>query len=160
MDQNQQHWNCRQGFSRLSNLMPAVIAHVKQAGPTKGINVDSIAGRVTMNAISLAIFGKTMGCCDELAQESRPRLAQLTADGEWLPAYFFFLCTCRLAEPKAALHQQPNRQLQMLLNLGLPDSKTGDQSDKFVETWRLQGRKTQAFRERFLSPLLLKPGDG
>ncbi len=75
---------CRQGFSRLNDLLPAVVEHIKKAGPEKGVNVDSIAGRVTMDAISLAIFGKTMGCTDDLAQESKPRLAELTADGELL----------------------------------------------------------------------------
>ena len=66
----------------MNGLLPAVVQHVRQAGPDKGVNVDALAGRVTMDAISLAIFGKTMGCTEELSKECKPRLAELTDKGE------------------------------------------------------------------------------
>ena len=61
--------------------MPAVVSYVKKAGPDRGINVDAMAGRVTMDAISLAIFGQTRGHVDDIAADSKPAVAEVAATG-------------------------------------------------------------------------------
>lgn len=76
----------RQGFSRLNNLLPTVVEHIRQVGAGKSVNIESIAGRVTMDAISLTIFGKTRGCVEGLAQDTKPELGIIAQQGE-CPAF-------------------------------------------------------------------------
>ena len=75
-------YGCEQGFSRLNDLLPAVVEHIKQVRAGKSVNVESPAGRVTMDAISLAIFGKTRGCMEGLAQDNKPEMEIIAQQGE------------------------------------------------------------------------------
>lgn len=56
--------------------------HIREAGAGRSVNIESIAGRVTMDAISLAIFGKSRGCVEELALDTRPELGMTAAEGK------------------------------------------------------------------------------
>ncbi|KAK9821507.1 hypothetical protein WJX74_005016 [Apatococcus lobatus] len=72
--------NLRQGFSRLNDLLPSVVEHIKHVGTGKSVNIESIGGRVTMDAISLAIFGKTRGCVEELSRDTKPEMGIIAQD--------------------------------------------------------------------------------
>ena len=74
---------CRQSFGRLANLMHSAVNYIHQKGPAHSIDIYTIAGRVTLNAISLSIFGEDLEG-NEGNWEIRPEYACIFEPGELL----------------------------------------------------------------------------
>ena len=72
---------CRQSFGRLTTLMQAVVSHAGSKGPAAPVDVFAVAGHVTMDAISLSIFGQDAGSTADLSAP-KPRYAKLLDPGE------------------------------------------------------------------------------
>ncbi|KAK9821549.1 hypothetical protein WJX74_010904 [Apatococcus lobatus] len=52
--------NLKQSFGRLAALMDSAVDYIHHKGSGQSVDIFTIAGRVTMNAISLAIFGEDL----------------------------------------------------------------------------------------------------
>ena len=70
---------CRQGFGNIADLMQKVVGFLRTQGPEESRDVDLIAARVALDAISRTGFGYEMGCCEDLgaAPEATPYIAAL-----------------------------------------------------------------------------------
>ncbi|KAK9846759.1 hypothetical protein WJX84_008207 [Apatococcus fuscideae] len=68
--------NLKQSFGRLSGLMQPVVSHIDSKGASGAVNVFALAGHVTVDAISLSLYGHDAGSTSDLSIP-KPRYAQI-----------------------------------------------------------------------------------
>ncbi|KAK9861611.1 hypothetical protein WJX84_001499 [Apatococcus fuscideae] len=127
--------NLRQGFSRLNDLLPAVLEHIRQVGTGKSVNIESIASRVTMDAIHLAIFGKTRGCVERVSEDTKPEMGIVLQDAfdviaaiapaPWLLNFTFLPAINKAARAVKRLHAQNQELIRDLRASDPPSSSLG-----------------------------------
>ena len=71
----------RQSFGRLAALMDSAVSYIHQKDPGQSVDIFTVAGRVTMNAISLSIFGTDLKGNDG-NWEVRPEYACIFEPGQ------------------------------------------------------------------------------
>ena len=64
--------------------MQPVVRHINSEGPSRAVNVFALAGHVTVDAISLSLYGHEAGSTDDLTVP-KPRYAQILDPGQPLP---------------------------------------------------------------------------
>ena len=75
--------------------MQKVVAFLHVRGPEEGRDVDLIAARVALDAISRTGFGYEMGCCEDLGAppQDTPYIAALDSSKHTLPYCWDWLST-------------------------------------------------------------------
>lgn len=127
--------NLREGFDRLADLMPAVIDHMRSVGPESNVDVHNMAGHVTMDAISLAIFNEDLGGTQKLALGTKPDYAVLmdpamkgvldTIAIPWMRNLTFIPAMGKLKHDLQRLHEEQGRMVGRLRTCNPPPSSLG-----------------------------------
>ena len=69
--------------------MQPVVRHINSEGPSRAVNVFALAGHVTVDAISLSLYGHEAGSTDDLTVP-KPRYAQIL---DPVQPYLIKICT-------------------------------------------------------------------